>query len=301
MRWFKFYSVAVLLFIAVTAVLSFYIMDFSPILYKFYMGTEISSSKMDKLYSFGLKITNELRVYLVFTFITFVIMYFLSTLKQYFIVLALFIGIHFIFIAEIGDFVIFKRFYQMFIMIPLLWIFFDFLNFKKETYKNRITHGFLYIILLSIILPGLYLPPFFSGIPGWTVQIDKSENIAIDGVFLVRNDGEEIRFSRSIVSPINFVTRLNSYIVKKHPDEIKNLLNFYKETYIKRYKILEKGLTPSQNILGKLAYPTHNPQGNFDYSKFPPKSIKEIKLSTKYYSWDKKFISEKIIAKEDWK
>jgi len=300
MKWIKSYSIIILSISILVIILSFYIIDFFPLLYKFYMGTEISSLKIDKLHIFGAKIIHELRIYSILAFVTFSIMYFIDTLKKYFIVLLLFTLIHFIFIAEIGEFVIFRRFYQMFIMLPLLWIFFDFFKLKKETYKNKITHGFLYITLLCIVLPGLYLPPFFSGIPGWTVQIDKSENIAIDGVFLVRNDGEEIRFSRSIVSPINFVTRLNTYIVSRHPQKINTLLNFYKSTYIKRYKLLEKGLIPSQKILGKYAYPTHNPHGDFDYSKFPPESIKEIKLSIKYYSWDKTFINEKIIAKEDW-
>jgi hypothetical protein len=265
------------------------------------MGTEISSSKMDKLNSFGLSIITELRLYLLLTFLSSAMLYFVKNLKQYFTLLTLLIAIHFIFINEIGEFVIFRRFYQLVIMLPLLWIFFDFFKFKKESYKNKITHGFLYITLLSIVLPGLYLPPFFSGIPGWTVEIDKSKNISIDGVFLVRNDGEEIRFSRSIVSPINFVTRLNTYMIRRHPEKIHDLLNFYKATYIKRYHILEKGLTPSQTILGKFAYPTHNPHGEFDYSTFPPESIKEIKLSIKYYRWDKKFINEEIVAKEDWK
>ena len=301
MKMIKSYSLTILLISILTITSSFFMIDIFPLLYKLYMGVDIPPSKIDKLNIFGLKIINEFRIYLILTFITFSVIYFIRTLRQYFILLILFTLIHFIFIAEIGEFVIFRRFYQMLIMLPLLWIFFDFFKFRKESYKNKITHGFLYITLLCIVLPGLYLPPFFSGIPGWTAQVDKSKNISIDGVFLVRNDGKEIRYSRSIVSPINFVTRLNSYMIRRHPEKISELLNFYKTVYIKRYKILEKGLTPSQNILGKSAYLTHNPHGDFDYSKFPPESIKEIKLSIKYYSWNKEFIKEEIIAKEDWK
>jgi len=231
MKMIKSYSLTILLISILTITSSFFMIDIFPLLYKLYMGVDIPPSKIDKLNIFGLKIINEFRIYLILTFITFSVIYFIRTLRQYFILLILFTLIHFIFIAEIGEFVIFRRFYQMLIMLPLLWIFFDFFKFRKESYKNKITHGFLYITLLCIVLPGLYLPPFFSGIPGWTAQVDKSKNISIDGVFLVRNDGKEIRYSRSIVSPINFVTRLNSYMIRRHPEKISELLNFYKTVY----------------------------------------------------------------------
>ena len=301
MKWLKLYSGILLLISVFVVILSFFIMDILPILYKFHMGHEIASSKMDKLLEYGSKIIDELRMYSILLLVTFSTVYFIKTIKQFFIVLLVFILIHFIFIAEMGNLAIFRRIYFMFLTLPFLWIFFDFFKFRKETYENKITNGFLYLTLLCLVLPGLYLPPFFSGIQGWTTQIDKRENFAIDGVFLVRDDGKEIRFSRAIVSPINFVTRLNNYMLRSHPEKLDDLLTFYKESYIKRYDILEQGLVPSQKILGKFAYPTHNPHGNFDYSKFPPNRIKEIKLATKYYSWDKKFIKEDVSASKGWK
>ena len=300
MKWFKIYAVIVIVLSTFVAIVSFYMLDIIPILYKFYMGEEIASSKLNQLSAFSMKMSNELQIYAILSIFTFGIFYFTKRLKQYFIVLFVFLLIHFIFIAEVTEFVIFKRFYQMLLMLPLLWIFFEFFKFKKETYKNKITNSFLYVTLLCLVIPGLYLPPFFSGIQGWTTQIDKTENFPISGVFLVRKDGEEIRFSRAIVSPINFVNRLNSYMERAEPQKLNELLKFYKKVYKKRYSILESGFVPSQNILGKLAYPTHNPHGDFDYSKFPPKSIKEIKISRKYYNWDKEFIKEEVIAKEVW-
>ena len=301
MKWLKLYSVILVIISILVVILSFFVMDVLPILYKFYMGHEIPSSKIDKLLEFGSKIIDELQMYGILVLITFSIVYFVKTIKQFFLVLLVFISIHFVVISEIGNLVLFRKIYFMFLTLPFLWIFFDFFKFRKETYENKITNGFLYITLLALVLPGLYLPPFFSGIQGWTTQIDKRENFTIDGVFLVRDDGKEIRFSRAIVSPINFVTRLNKYMLRSHPEKVSELLNFYKESYIKRYDILEQGLVPSQKILGKFAYPTHNPHGNFDYSKFPPERIKEIKLATKYYSWDKKFVKEVVSAREDWK
>ena len=300
MKWFKIYAVIVIVLSTFVAIVSFFMLDIVSMLYKFYMGYEIASSKLNQLTTFSMKMSNELQIYAILSIFTFGIFYFIKRLKQYLIVLFVFLLIHFIFIAEITEFVIFKRFYQMLLMFPLLWIFFEFFKFKKETYKNKITNSFLYVTLLCLVIPGLYLPPFFSGIQGWTTQIDKRENFLISGVFLVRKDGEEIRFSRAIVSPINFVTRLNSYMERAEPQKLNELLKFYKKVYKKRYSILESGFVPSQNILGKLAYPTHNPHGDFDYSKFPPKSIKEIKISRKYYNWDKEFIKEEVIAKEVW-
>ncbi len=300
MKWLRNYSIVLLIISSFIIFLSFFLMDILPIAYQYYMGYDIASTKINKLVTFGSEMIYEIRVYALLSILAFMAMYFVRKLKHYFILLAILLVIHFLFIAEITDIVLFKRIYLMFITLPLLWIFFDFFKFKNETYYNQITHAFLYITLLSLVLPGLYIPPFFSGISGWTVQIDKDKKIAIDGVFLVRKDGKEIRYSRAIVSPINFLNRLNTYMLRAHPKKVSELLNFYKETYIKKYDLLKKGTLPSQKILGKWAYPTHNPQGNFDYSKFPPKSIKEIKLSTKYYSWDKKFLGEDVKAREVW-
>ena len=300
MKWLRGYSFILLVISVFLLLSSFFVVDILPVLYKMYMGYEISSSKLDKLVSFGLKITNELKLYALLLIVTALSLYFIKTLSQYFILLLFLVLIHFIFIAEIGMLGIARRLYFMSIMLPLLWIFFDFFKFKKENYKNKITHAFLYVTLLSIVLPGLYLPPFFSGISGWTVELDRNKAFPIHGVFLVRNDDKEIRFSRAIVSPINFLTRLNTYMLRAHPEKVNDLLKFYKLTYIKRYDLLAKGLVPSQKNLGKFAYPSHNPHGNFDYSMFPPHSIIEIKLSIKYYNWDKEFIREEVLERLKW-
>jgi hypothetical protein len=281
--------------------LSFYMMDSLPMLYKLYTGSEITSEKMEKLVSFGSKIFEELKLFSIVLLLSSIAIYFVKTLKQYFLLLLLLLLIHFFFIAEVTEFAVLKRFYKTLVMIPLLWIFFDYFKFKKEDYKNKITHSFLYITLLCVVRPGLYIPPFFGGIQGWTVQLDKSKEFPIQGVFLVREDGKEIRYSRSIVSPINFVNRIDSFMVRTHPEKVEALLDFYEKTYIKRYDILEKGLIPSQKYLGSFAYPTHNPVGNFDYSKFPPNSIKVIKISIKYYKWDKTFTHEEILASKEWR
>jgi len=300
MRWLKIYSVILLNISLFFLIASFFNIDFFPLWYEYYWGHEVLSSKMDKLHFFALNTIMQLRVYSILLMITSGVMYFTKTIKQYLYVFVFFFAFHFIFIADIGEIVVIRRFYQMFIMLPFLWIFFDYFKFRKESYEKKITHGFLYITLLCIVLPGLYLPPFFTGIPGWTVEIDKSKPFTIDGVFLIRNDGKEIRYTRAIVSPVNFVTRLNQFMLLKHPEKVNDLLKFYKDVYIKRYDTLKDGYMSNEQKLGKLAYPIHNPYGDFNYSKFPPSSIKEIRFSKKYYHWNKKLIKVEVLAREIW-
>jgi len=301
MRWLKKYA---LFLVAVSMVLIgflFYIMDILPMMYTLYTGSEIPPDKMEKLVSFGANIVTELKIFSIVLLLSAIAIFLVKTLKQYFLLLLGLLIFHFFVTAEITEFAVLKRFYKTLVMLPLLWIFFDYFKFKKEQYGTKITHGFLYITLLCVVLPGLYIPPFFGGIQGWTVELDKTKEFPIQGVFLVRDDGKEIRYSRAIVSPINFVNRIDEFMVRSHPDQVEALLSFYEKTYIKRYDTLKNGLIPSQKYLGKFAYPTHNPVGNFDYSKFPPKSIKSIKISTKYYMWDKTFVREELLASKEWR
>ena len=94
--------------------------------------------------------------------------------------------------------------------------------------------------------------------------------------------------------------RINQYTMTFFPNKLDELLSFYENVYKKRYTLLKEGKTPNQEFLGKIAYPGHNPYGKFDYSKFPPNQIKEIKLSVKEYSWSNKFIKERVIASKEW-
>jgi len=301
MKYFKLYSVFVIVLSLVVFVSSFYMFDILPVLYKVYTGHTIESSKILKLQELGSVVIHDIRIYSSFTLLTFLVFFFVKNNRQYFVMMFVFLIVHFVFIAEIGEFTVFRRLYQFVIMLPLIWIFFEYFPLKKISYYQRITHSFLYITLLCIVFPGIYFPPFFNGIGGWTDQIDKTQPITISGVFLVRKDNKEVIYSRSIVNPINFPGRINSYLLRINPKKIFKILEFYEKNYKERYPFLKREITPNQKLIGKFAYPGHNPYGKFDYNKFPPNSIKAIKISTKYYTWDKKFIEEKIIAKKDWK
>ncbi len=275
-------------------------MELMPMLYKLVKGVEITPEKMDKLTLFANILINDMKVISIFSSITFVILLFVKNIKQYLIVMAIGLLIHFLFISEITEFAIFKRIYKLFLMLPLLWIFFDYFKFKKENYEKRVTNGFLYLTLIFLIVPGLYAPPFFSGIQGWTVEIDKQDPIVIEGVFLVRKDGKEIRYTRGISNPINFLQRIDNFFINKHPNKVDKLLSFYQKIYIKQYATLKERKIPSQVVMGDFSYPTHNPVGSFDYSKFPPNSIKSIQIKRKKYGWNKEFIDEDILASKEW-
>lgn len=300
MKWLRPYATLMLVFSIIMFVTSFYMMEFMPILYKLYTGIEISPEKMDKLTLVGNVFIHEVRVISIFSSITFTVLLFVKNIKQYLLLVAIGLLVHFLFIAEITEYAIFKRVYKLFLMLPLLWIFFDYFKFKKENYEKRVTHGFLYLTLVFLIVPGLYAPPFFSGIQGWTIEIDKKEPILIEGVFLVRQDGKEIRYTRGITNPINFLQRIDNFFINKHPDKLEELLTFYENIYIKQYSTLKEGKIPSQVIMGSFSYPTHNPVGAFDYSSFPPSSIKSIKIIRKRYRWNRELIDEEILASKEW-
>lgn len=300
MKWLRPYATLMLVVSIIMIVTSFYMMEFMPILYKLYSGIEISPEKMDKLTLFGNIFINEVRVISIFSSITFTVLLFVKNIKQYLLLVVIGLLVHFLFIAEITEYAIFKRVYKLFLMLPLLWIFFDYFKFKKENYEKRVTHGFLYLTLVFLIVPGLYAPPFFSGIQGWTIEIDKKEPILIEGVFLVRQDGKEIRYTRGISNPINFLQRIDNFFINKHPDKLEELLTFYENIYIKQYSTLKEGKIPSQVIMGSFSYPTHNPVGAFDYSSFPPSSIKSIKIIRKRYRWNRELIDEEILASKEW-
>lgn len=183
MKGFKQYSIIGIGLSVLTFLLSFFMVDLLPMLYKLYTGNTIDPSKITKLLDFGSSIISDLKIYSIFGLLTFIVMYFLKNYKQYFIFLAIALLIHFIFIAEIGEFTVFRRLYQLVVMLPLLWMFFEYFKFRNQSYYQKITHGFLYISLLCIVLPGAYFPPFFNGIAGWTAQIDKIQPVSVGGCF----------------------------------------------------------------------------------------------------------------------
>ena len=61
------------------------------------------------------------------------------------------------------------------------------------------------------------------------------------------------------------------------------LLAYYFKLYTQRYPVLKTGRMPNQSILGRFAYPGHNPYRMLPYGEFPPERIVEIAKLNDYY------------------
>jgi len=247
------------------------------------------------------QLNHDIPIYLLYILFSMIIFYNLKNIKSYFYSIVFLLLFNFLVIAEITDHTTMRRLYQMIILLPSLVMFFQYFGFKNADYYQKITHIFIYISLICIVFPGIYLPPFFNGIAGWTVQINKNKDITTTNLYLVRDDGKEIVYSRALISPINFEHRLYDNAKKQSPEVLDKFYTFLKKTYDKRWKVLKKGRYPSQKYLGKISYPGHNPYGHYLYIDFPPKKIKKIKYSTKYYTWDKKFQKEIVNSYKEFK
>jgi len=78
MKWFKIYAVIVIVLSTFVAIVSFFMLDIVSMLYKFYMGYEIASSKLNQLTTFSMKMSNELQIYAILSIFTFGIFYFIA-------------------------------------------------------------------------------------------------------------------------------------------------------------------------------------------------------------------------------
>jgi hypothetical protein len=87
MKWLKVYSLILVVISLSLFITSFFIIDFFPVWYKFYMGHEILSSKMDKLYLFASNTIDQLRVYSILLLISSSVMYFTKRIKYYLYIL----------------------------------------------------------------------------------------------------------------------------------------------------------------------------------------------------------------------
>jgi len=170
---------------------------------------------------------SDIPIYLIYGVVSFYFVFLTKIYKQYLYTVCVLLLINFLFISEITAYTGLRRLYFMLIAIPLLWIYFDYFSFKEKNYYKKITNIFIYISLLCMIVPGVYLPPFYHGIAGWTVQIDKTSDVTITGFYLVRADGKEIRYSRALLNPINFEHRFFDGGNKQGPEVVDKFFVFY--------------------------------------------------------------------------
>jgi len=288
MKFFKLYSVSIS-FISLNLLFVYMLFIYNNI------------PKKIEAFKYISQLNHDIPIYLLFTLFSMIIFYNLKNIKNYLYAIVFLLLFNFLIITEITDHTAMRRLYRMVILLPSLIIFFKYFSFRNVDYYKKVTHIFLYISLICIVFPGIYLPPFFNGIAGWTVQINKNKDITTTNLYLVRDDGKEIVYSRALINPINFEHRLYNNAKKQSPEVLDKFYTFLKTTYDKRWKILKEGKYPNQKYLGNISYPGHNPYGKYSYINFPPNQIIKIKYSTKYYTWDKKFKKEIVKSYKEFK
>lgn len=155
----------------------------------------------------------------------------------------------------------------------------------------------MYLCVLGLIIatfPGFYLHPFFSGIPGWGVNLSKSKYLSENRVYYkiyAINNGEKIEeyYSHALFNPIthfgrpllNFRKRIiwNKYYGKNLDlsDYEKKICRALIDIYTDAHPYLKKGIFPYQKNFHDFSYPTHNMSNMYaNYKNINPENIQKI-------------------------
>lgn len=177
----------------------------------------------------------------------------------------------------------------------LPWLPIWFRGFRGWTYYDKVAAGFFAFSLTIKLLPGGYFPPFYSGIAGWTLKVDKTSPLAISGLKFIRQDGQEIWMSNGITSPQNFLYRQISQCESQGASVLKQCLGYYMDLYRYEFPYLSQGRFLSEKYLGAWAYPGHNPYRMLNYAAFPPNDIQEIISAIEEYDRKTLRLTRKIV------
>ena len=156
-------------------------------------------------------------------------------------------------------------------LMPLLWNGLKEINslFKKNEIKMFDIRRILALVLaLVLFVPGIYIPPFFDGIAGWTFREFDNDKITYWRLEAFNNKGNVLPFPYACFSPITQEDRMYSSIafplkppfLKEIKDEFRAHKThvFFKKAFLTCLEYMQVGLFPYQKTLGKFAYPTHN-------------------------------------------
>ena len=199
-------------------------------------------------------------------------------------------------IINTPDLIVFRRFAGFIAALPLLGIAIELF----QTYHRRRDVGLLpaavpAALLVFCLWPGFIFPPFYGGIAGWTVTVDRSKPVNMSGVRLVNDAGQEIWLNPAFLQPHTQIGRFQlAYSSLRRGQE--NYLAFLFENYKRIYPILESGWLPHQRYLGRFAYPPHSLVKNNarDYvPDFRPDRVVALKYQKEAYRWDKTLLWRK--------
>ena len=234
---------------------------------------------------------------------------FILLLNQFNRKLIIIIIIKILLILTIFDIVFFRRVLLFVLFLPYL-IYFFFKVYYSVKIKKKIFAYFSILGLIIAIFPGYYLHPFFSGIPGWGLNLSDKKYLSEKRIYYkiyadYKNENIEEYFSHALFNPITHFGRplLNfqrSIILKNNykknidiSDYEKSICKTLIDIYADAYPYLKKGIFPYQKNFHKFSYPTHNMSYVYEnYKKINPKKIKKILFLDTYLEIDIK--KEKI-------
>ena len=186
-----------------------------------------------------------------------------------------------------------SRISLFFLTLPLIFYFYE--RYKSEKNNRNSKIGiFLMCILLFCTIPGLHIAPFFSGISGWYVQVDKSKNFTTAAYVLTNNNYEKVVLNHALLEPGTQLGRLEGAWHNSGRSK-EDFMQFLFDNYSRLYPIIKTGKLSHQRVLGSLAYPAHSFSDTDAsiYKNFAPENI--ISITETYYEvdWDGVIASQK--------
>ena len=158
--------------------------------------------------------------------------------------------------------VFYRRLFGFIGAFPVIALFLSlYFEKRKEPNVGKICAAVPCALIVFVLFPGFIFPPFYGGIAGWTMDVDKSKPVIISGIRLVNDEQEEIWHNPAFLQPHTQVGRFQkAFLASGHKRDA--YLAFLFENYKRIYPTLQIGRLPHQIYLGDFAYPTHNLQSN---------------------------------------
>ena len=174
-------------------------------------------------------------------------------------------------------------------------------HYAKRPHVGAIPALVPMVLIIAALTPGLYIPPYYGGIAGWTMEVDREKPIDVTGYKLVNDIGQEIWLNHAFLQPHTQNGRFRRAYLNSGRSE-SDYMGFLFSNYVRIYPMLERGRLPHQYALGTFAYPPHNLSDNnaLDYvGDFSPERIVAIRRVSEYYDWNGERIGSKTLLSRE--
>jgi predicted DCC family thiol-disulfide oxidoreductase YuxK len=211
--------------------------------------------------------------------------------------LFVYIAIWFLLISSM-DLIALRRIIAFIAILPIIRLAWKIgFKYQKDSNVGAVGAWVPFAICIFAFFPSLYVAPFYGGIAGWTLKIDRTQPVRVSGYQLANLEGETVWFNHAFFQPISMDGRLERAFQRVDASGDR-YMKFIYETYARSYPKLKSGFMPHQFLLGNLAYPTHNLSKNnaLDYSdNFSPELISKVIRVDEYYDWNDKFLRSVVV------